>query len=108
MCDLSQVIALHMDNYFDYASLMNASHATGWESIEVLADFLIDWYLFHPGSNYVKNKTAGKFAQQARIQVGNIMDDRPLGDVLRYWSAAPKSGVGRGVTAFLKPEISLK
>jgi 2-polyprenyl-3-methyl-5-hydroxy-6-metoxy-1,4-benzoquinol methylase len=95
-------------NYFDYASLTNASHATGWECIEMLADFPIDWFLFHPGSNYIQNKTVGKFAQQARIQLENIINDRPLEDVLRYWSAAAKLGIGRGVTAFLKPEVSSK
>jgi 2-polyprenyl-3-methyl-5-hydroxy-6-metoxy-1,4-benzoquinol methylase len=95
-------------NYFDYASLMNVSHATGWECIEILGDFPIDSFLFHPGSNYIQNKTAGKFAHRARIQLENIVNDRPLEDVLRYWSAAAKLGIGRDFTAFLQPEISAK
>jgi hypothetical protein len=95
-------------NYFDYASLLNTAHETGWECLEMLADFPIDWFLFHPDSNYIRNKAVGKAAQRARVQLENLINERPLEDVLRYWSAAAKLGMGRGITAFLKPGVAAK
>lgn len=38
--------------YFDYGSLMSTVAATGWHTEDVIADFPIDWFLLHPGSNY--------------------------------------------------------
>jgi len=90
-------------NYFDHASLLNTSRETGWECLEMLADFPVDWFLFHPGSNYIRNKAVGKAVQRARVQLENVIHAQPLEDVLRYWSAAAKLGIGRGITAFLRP-----
>ena len=92
-------------NYFDHASLLNSVRETGWECVEMLADFPIDWFLFHPGSNYIRDKAEGKAAQRARVQLENIINEQPIEDVLRYWSAAAKLGMGRDITAFLKPRL---
>jgi 2-polyprenyl-3-methyl-5-hydroxy-6-metoxy-1,4-benzoquinol methylase len=90
-------------NYFDYASLGSISNATGWRCAEILGDFPVDWYLFHPGSNYVRDKTVGKAAHHARIQLENMIHEQPIEDVLRLWSAVAKAGLGRDITAFLQP-----
>ena len=88
--------------YFDYSSLSNASKATGWECVEILADFPVDWFLFHPGSNYVRDKTTGKAAHKARVKIENLIHQQPIDDVIRFWSAAAKLGIGRNITAFLR------
>lgn len=89
--------------YFDYNSLSNASKAASWECVEILADFPVDWFLFHPGSNYVRDKTAGKSAHKARVQIENLIHEQPIEDVIRFWSATAKLGFGRNITAFLRP-----
>lgn len=116
-CSLTQHGALahqHIDNafwvappdhltYFDHDSLKNAANETGWECVEILGDFPVDWFLFHPGSNYVRDKSAGKAAHKARVQIENLINERPIEDVLRFWSATAKLGIGRDITAFLRP-----
>lgn len=116
-CSITQRGALahqHIDNafwvappdhltYFDHASLTSAANKTGWDCVEMLGDFPVDWFLFHPGSNYVRDKSAGKAAHKARVQIENIIHEQPIEDVLRFWSATAKLGIGRDITAFLRP-----
>ena len=90
--------------YFDYVSLTNAANESGWQCVEMLGDFPVDWFLFHPGSNYVRDKSAGKAAHNARVQIENIIHEQPIEDALRFWSATAKLGIGRDITAFLRPE----
>lgn len=88
--------------YFDHISLENAATETGWDCVEMLGDFPVDWFLFHPGSNYVRDKSLGKAAHLARVQIENLLHQQPMEDVIRFWSAAAKVGVGRDITAFLR------
>jgi 2-polyprenyl-3-methyl-5-hydroxy-6-metoxy-1,4-benzoquinol methylase len=89
--------------YFDHVSLENAAQATGWECAEILGDFPVDWFLFHPNSNYVRDKSVGKSSHKARVQIENLIHEQPIEDVLRFWSATAKLGIGRDITAFLRP-----
>jgi 2-polyprenyl-3-methyl-5-hydroxy-6-metoxy-1,4-benzoquinol methylase len=89
--------------YFDHVSLGNSAQATGWECVEMLGDFPVDWFLFHPLSNYVRDKSVGKASHKARVQIENFIHEQPIEDVLRFWSATAKLGIGRDITAFLRP-----
>lgn len=89
--------------YFDHVSLTNVANETGWKCAEMLADFPVDLFLFHPGSNYVRDKSAGKPAHKARVQIENLIHQQSIEDVLTFWSAAAKLGIGRDITAFLRP-----
>jgi 2-polyprenyl-3-methyl-5-hydroxy-6-metoxy-1,4-benzoquinol methylase len=90
--------------YFDHNSLSNIVNETGWECVEMLGDFPVDWFLFHPGSNYVRDRSVGKAAHKARVQIENLIHKQPIEDVLRFWSATAKVGLGRDITAFLRPK----
>lgn len=116
-CSITQQSALeqeHIDNafwiappdhlsYFDHESLTNTANATGWDCVEMLGDFPVDWFLYHPGSNYVKDTSTGKAAHMARVQIENLIHKQPIEDVLSFWSATAKLGVGRDITAYLRP-----
>lgn len=116
-CSITQQAALangHIDRnfwvslpdhltYFDYESLSNTAAATGWECLDILGDFPVDWLLFHPGSNYIRDKSVGKAAHLACVQLENLIHTRPIDDVIQFWSALAKLGFGRGLTAFLRP-----
>ena len=116
-CSITQRVALdkrHIDSaswvvspdhltYFNYNSLLVTSEPMGWECAEILGDFPIDWFLYHPGSNYVRDKTLGKAAHRARVQLENLIHEQPIEDVIRFWSATARLGLGRDITAFLRP-----
>jgi len=119
-CSITQRAALssqHIDNafwvappdhltYFDNDSLANTANQTGWQCLELLGDFPVDWFLFHPKSNYVRDKSVGKAAHLARVQIENLIHAQPTDDVISFWSAAAKLGLGRDITAFLRPSGS--
>lgn len=90
-------------SYFDHESLPATATGTGWDCLELLGDFPVDWFLFHQGSNYVRDPGLGKAAHRARVQLENLIHRQPTAAVLDFWSAAGRIGVGRDLTAFLKP-----
>ena len=94
-------------SYFDHQSLPAVAKGTGWECVELLGDFPIDWFLFHEGSNYVRDKTLGKAAHRARVQLESLIHQQPISDVLNYWAAAGRLGIGRDITAFFQKGTSL-
>jgi|LauGreSuBDMM15SN_2_FD.fasta_scaffold15112_2 2-polyprenyl-3-methyl-5-hydroxy-6-metoxy-1,4-benzoquinol methylase len=87
--------------FFDQSSLKNIANATNWKCEVMLGDFPIDWFLFHPKSNYIRDKLAGKSAHNARVEIENMIHENPLEDVISFWSSAAKLGLGRDITAFL-------
>lgn len=89
--------------YFDHESLANTASHAGWQCMEMLGDFPVDWFLFHPGSNYVRDRSAGKAAHRARVQIENLIHAQSIDDVIRFWAAAAKIGMGRDITAILRP-----
>ena len=115
-CSITQLSALNMQyidnkfwvappehlNYFSSESLGNLAAATGWKCNKILADFPVDWFLFHPESNYIRNEKAGKAVHRARVELENIIHQQPIEDVIAFWSALAKIGFGRCITAFLQ------
>ncbi len=89
-------------SYFDHVSLPATAKGTGWDCAELLGDFPIDWFLFHSGSNYVRDRTLGKAAHRARVQLENLIHRQPTDAVLEFWAAAGRLGIGRDLTCFLK------
>ena len=94
-------------SYFDNASLTNIAQATGWEVGDILGDFPIDWYLYHPGSNYVMDSSVGRNAHCARVQLENLIGLQSIDNVLNLWRAMAKVGSGRALTAFITPKRHL-
>lgn len=90
-------------SYFDNDSLIAAANHTGWECFEMLADFPIDWFLYNPHSNYVREESVGKAAHKARLEIENLIHRCPIKDAIQFWSSAAKVGIGRDITAFLRP-----
>jgi 2-polyprenyl-3-methyl-5-hydroxy-6-metoxy-1,4-benzoquinol methylase len=90
-------------SYFDHVSLENVAYETGWQCLMMLGDFPIDWFLFHAGSNYVHDRSVGKAAHNARVQIENVIHARPIDDVIAYWAATATLGLGRDITAFIRP-----
>jgi 2-polyprenyl-3-methyl-5-hydroxy-6-metoxy-1,4-benzoquinol methylase len=87
-------------SYFNHVTLKAAARAADWTCVELLADFPVEWFYFHEGSNYIRNKSRGKEAHLARIQLENLIHRNPPADVMAYWSAAARLGLGRGITGF--------
>ncbi|MEX1109505.1 MAG: class I SAM-dependent methyltransferase [Dongiaceae bacterium] len=89
--------------YFSHDSLTRVAQATGWSCREIVADFPIDWFLLHPGSNYVRDRTNGPAAHQARIRLELLLAEKPHEIVNQFYVELARVGLGRNLTAFLLP-----
>lgn len=88
-------------SYFNYKSLAHTADATGWDCRDIIADFPIDIFLLHQGANYVRDRSKGPAAHNARIRMELMLGDFPESDVNAYYSAMARVGLGRNLTAFL-------
>ena len=95
------VIAPDHISYFNAASIYKIAEATGWNCIDLLGDFPIDWYLYNESSNYIQNKKTGKNAHTARIQIENLLSKQPAEQVNAFYRELAKMGMGRDLTAYL-------
>jgi len=87
--------------YFDQTSLRAVAAATGWDCREISADFPIDFFLMHDGSNYVRDPAKGKAAHRARIAMELLLAEQPVAKVNDYHRAMAAVGLGRTLTAVL-------
>lgn len=87
-------------SYFDADSLSAIGVSVGYSCRKILAEFPIDWLLLHPNANYVMNKENGPDANRARIHLDNLLAKKPVDDVIAYYEAMAKVGMGRQVVAF--------
>ena len=88
-------------SYFEKNSLVKICKTTGFNVCDLLGDFPIDWYLYHQGSNYIKDKSVGKNAHNARIDLECLLTKQNMDDVLNLWRSLGQVGMGRDLTIFL-------
>lgn len=87
--------------YFTYDSLACTAEATGWACREIIADFPIDFFLLHSGSNYVRDGANGPDAHRARIRMELMLGKHSHDKVIEFYRALAQVGLGRNLTAFL-------
>ena len=92
----------HM-SYFTADTLRAAAAATDWETLDILGDFPIDLFLAHPGSNYVAEPARGRDAHAARLKLETLIGSFGTEAANRFYSALAGVGLGRNLTAFLRP-----
>ena len=92
----------HM-SYFTADTLRSVAAATGWDTLDILGDFPIDLFLAHPGSNYVIDPARGPHAHAARLSLETVIGAVGVEAANRFYSALAEVGLGRNLTAFLRP-----
>ena len=70
--------------------------------IEVVSDFPIEIFLCLGKKNYTNNKQKGKEAHNARLSIDNFIFSQGFKISLDFYKACHNSGIGRGMTFFLK------
>jgi len=90
-------------SYFSSDSLKATANATGWRCDSILADFPVDLYLAHRGSNYVRNRDNGPHAHRAKLILEQLIGAKSDEQANRLYEALADVGLGRNVTGFLSP-----
>jgi 2-polyprenyl-3-methyl-5-hydroxy-6-metoxy-1,4-benzoquinol methylase len=90
-------------NYFNSETLPRLLERMGFAVVGGFASFPIDWFLFHPGSNYVADPAAGKAAHQARMALDLVMAENGMAAFHGLAQALLACGAGRSLTLIARP-----
>jgi 2-polyprenyl-3-methyl-5-hydroxy-6-metoxy-1,4-benzoquinol methylase len=86
-------------SYFNVDSIKPFITDLGFEIKDAYADFPIEWFLFHKGSNYVINPAEnGKPAHNARLQLDIMLAENGMEACLNFHRALTQCNMGRNVT----------
>ena len=91
-------------NYFNSETLPRLLERMGFEVLGGYASFPIDWFLFHPGSNYVRTPQAGKAVHEARMALDLVMAENGMAAFHGLGKALLACGAGRSLTVIARPK----
>ena len=94
-------------NYFNAANLGPLLDRMGFQVKVGFASFPIDWFLLHPGSNYVADPAAGKPAHRARLAIDLVLAQQGMDAYLGLAKALYACGAGRSLTVVATPKPGL-
>ena len=89
-------------NYFNAANLPALLARMGFAVKVGFASFPIDWFLMHPGSNYVADPSAGKAAHRARLAIDLVLAEQGMEAYLGLAKALFACGAGRSLTVIAR------
>ena len=89
--------------YFNTDNFPGFADKMGFKIKDAYGDFPIEFFLYHPGSNYALNKENGKHAHQARITLDLLMAEKGIDPYIDYCRSLYNCGMGRNLTVFLSP-----
>ncbi|MGN0739646.1 MAG: class I SAM-dependent methyltransferase [Treponema sp.] len=89
-------------SYFTLSSLQNFVEANGFECVEKLADYPIDFNLFNSRTNYVKNREVGHEGYIAELKIENMLFEQSLEKTVQLHKAYADLGIGRNISLFMK------
>lgn len=85
-------------NYFNTETLPRLLERMGFRVLDGFCSFPIDWFLHHPGANYVADPAAGKLAHRARMRLDRILAENGVAAFHGLGQALFACGAGRSVT----------
>ena len=91
-------------NYFNLENIIKFVDSMDFEIVDLFSSFPIDFYLFHPGSNYIINEENGKDANQARVKLDLLMSQTGMENYYNLCKSWAKCGIGRNISIVIKPK----
>lgn len=94
----------HHLNYFNKTSLEKSLiNNVNVKLITMYSDFPIEMFILNKFTNFYKNKAFGKHAQDLRVKVTNLIQEKKqLSKILEYYQLSLQLGLGRSITAVFK------
>ncbi len=89
-------------HYFNTKNIIPFVERNDFSVVDMFSSFPIDFFLFHPGSNYVADRTKGKDAHFARITLDLLIAKEGMDKFVNLYRAMAACGIGRDFTTVLK------
>ncbi len=84
-------------SYFNKESMSMFLTELGYNIIEIISDFPIEFNLLTESTNYVKNKNIGKSVHRQRIKFENMLFEQDPQILIDIYRALGKNGLGRNL-----------
>lgn len=91
-------------HYFNLNNIERYMEEVGFTILDLYSSFPIDFFLMHPGSNYVMDKTKGRDAHIARVRMDLMMASKGIERFHELSRSYANCGVGRDLTVIIKPQ----
>ena len=89
-------------NYFNIDNFQTFMEEMNFQITELYSSFPIDFFIFHPGSNFISDKKNGKPAHRARIDLELLMAKEGIDNYYNLCKAFANCKVGRTITALIE------
>lgn len=84
-------------SYFNKDGLINICTEAGWQHLVTIGDFPIEFNLFNPEANYIKEKAKGKGAHFQRIRLENLFHEISIEKTNVLYTVLADMGLGRQI-----------
>lgn len=99
IADASWVFPPDHISYFSRDGLAALAAEAGWTERGAATNLPIDWYLYHPASNYYADRSVGKDAHRARMMIEMLISEQDPEKAFNLSAALADLGMGREVMA---------
>lgn len=96
------IVPLEHLHYFNINNIIRFMNEIEFKVVDMYSTFPIDFYLFHPGSNYIENENNGKDAHRARLELDLLMANSNLENYHNLCQSFAKCYVGRNITILIE------
>ncbi len=90
-------------SYFNKQGLINLCQGAAFKHLKTVADFPIDFNLFHPDANYNLDSSKGRGAHLQRIRLENLFHELSPEKANILYETMADMGIGRQITGFFTP-----
>jgi len=94
-------------SYFSRDGLAALARSAGLVERGVATNVPIDWFLYHPASNYYADKSVGSDAHRARMMIELLISEQDREKVLNLAAALADLGMGREILSVLTADEPL-
>lgn len=88
-------------NYFNIENGAKFAQALGFKVKDIFSTFPVDFFLFHSGSNYYRDRNLGKEAHHARIKIELLLAEAGIAKYHSFCQALAGCNVGRNFALVL-------
>ncbi len=89
-------------HYFNSENINVFMESLDFEVLDTYADFPIEFFLYHPGSNYVNDRANGSAAHSARLAIDLLLAENGIENYHQLCQAMTACGIGRNVSVIAR------
>lgn len=91
-------------HYFNTKNIQKFLNNQKFKIHDMYSSFPIDFFLYHPGSNYIENEKNGKGVHQARIELEVLLSKSGIENYHKLCQSFANCNVGRNFTVIISPK----